>query len=539
MVHPGPQNLRRKWRWIAAALVGACALVSVLAAVRFPLTREQELRIALTARTMAEGGDWMAPRYRGQPRFQKPPLMYWLTAGVYRLAGRTDTAIAARAASTTFALGLLALVYAGGRRLVGRRAALYGTAFAATSLLFLRFGFRSEADMPQSFFVSLSAIAAFTALHRPARAPAAWTLSGAAAGLGFLAKGLGGAALPFLAAAGATAHPRLRTRGWRSVAIALLVFAALAAPWYIAALGSSQTQDAAGAAVDKELQALFVKPTHPGPPIFYLYTLVAALAPWGLLPWLGIPALARHARRRPGVAFLAAWLVTTLIALSLLKNKQIHYCTLLLVPASLAAGLAVASAARRARNWTAVAARHYASAVALVLALAGTAFMVAPWIPSAGMPPGAAPFGAAAAAAGIAGWRLRRRGPGPVTAAVAAGILAIGLAMTGPLAELAASDFALHAAADDIRGRLPPDATVTVVGGDDATLEFHLGRPVRLTNDFAAAWAAATRGGAVVVSSSQPFVPPADGPVPVARFPSRKRHVALFLKPMTAGGPPP
>ncbi len=502
----------------------------MLSALRFPLTREQELRVALTARDMAEGGSWVLPHYRGQPRFQKPPLMYWLTATAYRIAGCTDSALAARSASTCFSLALLVLIYAGGRFLVGRRAALYAAVFAGTSFLFLRFGFRSEADMPQSFFVSLSAFAAFHALRRAARPAGAWTVSGAAAGLGFLAKGLGGAVLPLLAAAGAAALPGFRGRAWRTAILAPIVFAVLALPWYLAVLGSSPLHDAAGAAVGKEMQALFVQPTHPGPPVYYLYMMPVALAPWGLLLWLAVPTLVRHARRRPGVAFLAVWMVTTLLALSLLKNKQIHYCTLLLPPASLAAGLLVARSARGARRWTAVAARHYAAAVAVLLPLAGGAMTVAPWIPAARMSPSLVPYGLAVAMAGLAGLALRRRGPGRVTATVAAGVLVLGLAGSGPLGPLATGDFVMHAAADEIRGRLAPGATLFVVGGDDATFEFH-GRPAVHADSFEAAWTTARPGDVVVVSSSKRQAAPAAAPHPDAEYDTGRHRIGVFLKP--------
>ena len=45
-----------------------------------PATRQQELRVLLCARTMAQGGSWLIPEFQGQPRLRKPPLMYWVTA---------------------------------------------------------------------------------------------------------------------------------------------------------------------------------------------------------------------------------------------------------------------------------------------------------------------------------------------------------------------------------------------------------------------------------------------------------------------------
>lgn len=42
---------------------------------------------AASARHMAESGDWLIPQVNGLPRYDKPPLVYWLMASVYALPG--------------------------------------------------------------------------------------------------------------------------------------------------------------------------------------------------------------------------------------------------------------------------------------------------------------------------------------------------------------------------------------------------------------------------------------------------------------------
>ena len=37
---------------------------------------------------MAETGDWLIPRVNGLPRYDKPPLVYWLMGPVYALPGQ-------------------------------------------------------------------------------------------------------------------------------------------------------------------------------------------------------------------------------------------------------------------------------------------------------------------------------------------------------------------------------------------------------------------------------------------------------------------
>jgi 4-amino-4-deoxy-L-arabinose transferase-like glycosyltransferase len=43
---------------------------------------------AAAARAMAEGGDWLIPRVNGLPRYDKPPLVYWLMGAFYALPGQ-------------------------------------------------------------------------------------------------------------------------------------------------------------------------------------------------------------------------------------------------------------------------------------------------------------------------------------------------------------------------------------------------------------------------------------------------------------------
>ena len=75
------------------------------------MSRQQELRVALTARQMAQGGRWLIPEFRDQPRLQKPPLMYWLVAGSFRIAGNTISVPAARFPSAMAGIFLVVTTY--------------------------------------------------------------------------------------------------------------------------------------------------------------------------------------------------------------------------------------------------------------------------------------------------------------------------------------------------------------------------------------------------------------------------------------------
>src|SRR5438477_7920594 len=63
--------------WEIGAIVILCAalLVPSLGSVPF---RRAEIYFADAARTIVETGDWLVPRFRDEPFFDKPPLVYWL-----------------------------------------------------------------------------------------------------------------------------------------------------------------------------------------------------------------------------------------------------------------------------------------------------------------------------------------------------------------------------------------------------------------------------------------------------------------------------
>ena len=47
---------------------------------------------AETPRRMLETGDWLSPSFNYQPRFNKPPLSYWIVALFYSVLGVSETA---------------------------------------------------------------------------------------------------------------------------------------------------------------------------------------------------------------------------------------------------------------------------------------------------------------------------------------------------------------------------------------------------------------------------------------------------------------
>src|SRR5579871_1552645 len=51
-----------------------------------------EPRYAAIGRAMAASGDWITPRLWGQPWFEKPALLYWMSGAAFRLGFGPDLA---------------------------------------------------------------------------------------------------------------------------------------------------------------------------------------------------------------------------------------------------------------------------------------------------------------------------------------------------------------------------------------------------------------------------------------------------------------
>ncbi|HMP74867.1 MAG TPA: glycosyltransferase family 39 protein [Kiritimatiellia bacterium] len=329
--------------------VRSVGILVLLAALSFllpglglhPVQREQELRVALTARPMAEGESWLLPSYLGDLRIRKPPLMYWAVAASYEVGGRTNSPGLARLPSALAGAGLVLLVYLSALRGLGRRRALFAALVCASNLIFLRQARLAETDILLAFFVALATICGHRGLQQGAALP--WmALAGIASGLGFMTKGPAALAIPpviWLVLAiwnPRTGHRAVSPRGAVARgALWLAITVLVAAPWYIylAVHAGSLAQ------LRAELSATFSDETaHPGSVFYYIYTLLHAFAPWSLLLPFALATAWRAGRGRRAARFALVWFVVVFALLSLTPSKQIHYALLLVAPASLLTG---------------------------------------------------------------------------------------------------------------------------------------------------------------------------------------------------------
>lgn len=491
---------RQKRLVFGVALLVALAALGTLPWNGRPMPfRASELRVLMCARQMAEGGDWLVPVYGGEARINKPPLMYWTVASVFRLAGSTDSLALARGVNGVLGVLLVAAIYGCGRVWVGRRRAWVAAAVAATSYLFLRFARLCETDVALSLFTLLTCYGVWQAARR-GRGWWWWLIAGGGAATGFLFKGPAAIVLPL--AALATGYATSVFRGWRRGVTGLLAMAVpfliIVLPWYLYVL-FGRSSAAAEKDIGYEMAALLKESPHHGPLVYYVYMLPALMMPWGLFLPAGVVGGWRRRRRR-GVRFVIGWLAAAVVVMSLLKSKQAHYALLLLPPAALLTGSFLYEAARGVKRG------GYRLTSGLLLALnalapcAGAAAVAAPWLVE-GVPWQAGLFwGLPLVVLPVAVLMWRRPSVWGRMAILGAAVV-WGASGYGAVFHEAGEPAAMYRqCAAEASGRMGEQTKVFLTGRRAVPMEYYLHHAIDKAEDLAQAWRRAGAGDLVIVS---------------------------------------
>ncbi len=350
---------------------------------------------AAAARAMAETGDWLIPRVNGLPRYDKPPLVYWLMALGYSLpaqeqwnplgtwAARLPSALASIAVMLSLAHTLLRwpqprrVPTAGGQGLVAITAAL-GFALSPLAMLWGRIAV-SDALLCGCLGVSL--LLHWQAWATPDRP--IWP-GWAVLGLAVLAKGPVAIALTGLTLLGfgwrqgALGALWRRLRPLRGLALTALV----ALPWYGAALlveGRPFWDSFFGY---HNLQRFTsVVNEHLQPWWYFGPVLVVASLPFTPLLLLGVargigPAIGAvpQPSRQSLACFAACWLLAVLLFFTVAATKLPSYW----LPATPAAGILIALAAADGDRGSR---RAVLASVLLGALLSGVLALSSLWVP--------------------------------------------------------------------------------------------------------------------------------------------------------------
>ncbi len=184
---------------------------------------------------MYRSGDWVTLHIDGVRYLEKAPLMYWLIAIMYKVAGISEASTHAPLALAILFTTLLAGIWA--RRAWGDAAGIYAALLVSTSVGFYLFTRITIPEALLSFFISFSFYCVVRALNMPRdRAAAFWYGAYAGLSLAVLTKGL----LSLVVIGGTLFFLALITGSWRRwrefrLFSGTLLFLLIAAPWHLLA----------------------------------------------------------------------------------------------------------------------------------------------------------------------------------------------------------------------------------------------------------------------------------------------------------------
>ncbi len=487
--------MKRATAWMSASAARAVLSLALLSGfLQFfrvggrGLFEPDEGRYAEIPREMIALADWITPHLNYVPYFEKPPLVYWMTAGLYRLLG--ESGFAARVPSAFFTVVAVIATGAFGRRIVGDRAAWIGGAVLSTALLPLVIGRIATLDAVLAALVTVSIFAFHQALRAgvgAARSRDGWLLLGyVSAALASLAKGPVGAALPALVIG---AHLLLtgRIREIRGLRLfpGALIYLAITAPWLLAV--SRRHPGFLEYFFLHQTLLRYVSKVHErtGSVLYYVPVVAAGMAPWSLL----LPrALAgawrdRGAEEGRGAFFLLVWAAAVFLFFSLAGSKLPGYLLPALPPLALLLGRTLAPRSGQDAPEGLVRTGWLAATLG-ILALLGAAGLLVPSSLIAAASPAiggdarvAAGLMLAFAGSGLLALRRRRAG---IAAALLAGWVVVTLPGVVRMGARLGDRYSAEPIARRNAGRLAPGDLLLQYRGFSEGLPFYLRRRVIL-----------------------------------------------------------
>lgn len=342
---------------VGGALVAA-AIIFFAGLGRPPLFEPDEGRYAEVAREMLLRDDFVTLRNDFVRYFEKPPLVYWITAASLRIFGHNE--FAARFQAALFSAGEVAITADLGAAMFGLPAGVLGAMALALSPLFFAFARFATPDPALAFFMT-AAIAIF---WYAARAPGFATrrsrylmlASAAMLALGTLAKGpvalvlVGAIALAWLIEEGRS-RDALRLPWFGCVAIYL----AIAAPWFVLA-AYRNPGFLKFFFVHEHLHRYLANNEHQWGPWFFVPVVIGGAWPWVFFAPSGVAGLRASAGRadspadavqgRSAFIYLALWFAIIFIFFSIPGSKLGEYILPAIPPLTILCGVGLERTAR-------------------------------------------------------------------------------------------------------------------------------------------------------------------------------------------------
>ena len=310
---------------------------------------------AETPRVMIETGDYVSPSFNTNPRFNKPPLTYWIVAASYHVFGISEWS--ERLPIVLAAMGLIAVAFVIGRTVWGIQVGLWAAIVMASLPRFLMHSRRTSIDVVLSLFMGLTLTFFTLAELRPERRKLWLCLMYMCIGFGFMTKGPVAVVLP-----GAAffiyllVEKRLKDLTRMMIPAGIAIFLAIVVPWYLLVFQKHGANYIVSFILNENIGRYTDEGWGPRRHFFYLQTMLGDLFPWSLLMIVALVCVGF--RRRFGewifgsnsidtasgseqafsiARLLAIWIAVIVGFYSLSRNQQDQY----VMPTFLAAAVLV------------------------------------------------------------------------------------------------------------------------------------------------------------------------------------------------------
>jgi 4-amino-4-deoxy-L-arabinose transferase-like glycosyltransferase len=324
IVEPQPSAKHALYSYLAVLAASVFAFSFGLGRLGF--LGPDEPRYAEVAREMFASGDYISTRLCGCLWFEKPALLYWLSALGYRFFGVNE--FAARFPTILVAIATVAMVCAA-LNAYGRRGLAVGAALVlATAGIVIAYARVATPDMILTATITAALLSGFQACRSTGRARTIyWTLAFSSTGLAVLAKGLVGIVLVSLILSfWMLVTGKLRTLRWRDSLIGFVAFTIVAGSWYGPVLWRHGWSFVEEFFIRHHFQRYTSNEFgHPQPVYFFIIVAVVGLAPW---TFFLIPASSRlrSVLRNDSLVTLAwVWAAIPLLFFSFSESKLPGY----------------------------------------------------------------------------------------------------------------------------------------------------------------------------------------------------------------------
>ena len=379
-------------------LTAAVAAIIYLAGLGGPaLWEPDEGRYAAIARAMALSGDYVTPRNDSVRYFEKPPLIYWASAGAIKLLGRSEFAVRSQAALASVGAVVVTQILAAS--IAGETVGLLAALALGLSPLFFIFARFASPDPALALFLTAGLASFYRAAQGDFRRRSSryWMWCAAVMlALGTLAKGpvalvLGALiGLLWLLLEG-RARRALATIRWPEC---VGIYLAITAPWFVlvAARNPGFLQFFV---IHEHWQRFTASTEHGWGPWFFVPVVVLGtwpffyFVPLGLCDQFGARNTDETAKARSAVRFLVVWFAVIFVFFSIPRSKLGEYILPGIPPLAILAAIGLnrlaameSATTRRIFGWYA--------AINLAAAMAVAAWLL--FLRGSGFPPARAIF---------------------------------------------------------------------------------------------------------------------------------------------------